>query len=115
MKIKVSELKGEKLAEWVARAQGWSFDDYRSEYSFDGMDGFGRAVDRFIPYKDYRPDINGGQAMELAKKFTLIINFEMGIVREPNSGIQYTDIINIESAICRAVVASEYGEYVEDK
>lgn len=126
MKIKVSELEREQLAEWTARAQGWSLclDERIAPNWWYWIDN-----DDFIAYdKDYRPDINGGQAMDLVKAFPecapqytshrpgaekrWVSRFSYASERRVLMGFMVGD--EPEIAICRAVVASVYGEYVED-
>lgn len=126
MKIKVSELEREKLAEWAARAQRWK--------KRDGSRWFNEPQNQWI-YVDsnktfrcsvegYRPDINGGQAMELMKKFNILAYplFSGEYFATPIRSYTYEEEPiysdgqtgeTPEIAICRAVVASVYGEYVE--
>jgi len=128
--IPVSTLEGPLLAEFVARAQGWEtdVDDVLVEYWCISATG------EFIEYADrYRPDINGGQAMELVEEFGISImplcksvpysewaaslwekvQEYVGADGYPNEyklheGYGETALI----AICRTVVASKFGEYV---
>jgi len=122
MKIKVSELEGSLLAEFVARAQGWTCDSDPTELAMcipvwnthvlrdDG-------IEKTVVMRSYRPDINGGQAMELVKEFDVDVN-KLGSSNEwcarvyPRKGME-TISDTPEIAICRAVVASKFGEYVE--
>lgn len=105
---KVSELFEEELSAWTARAQGWEIksDPVTGWYVYYDADGFYICQDN-----SYRPDINAGQAMGLAKKFGLIMNFEIGEVWK--CGRTYP-ISEDYSAICRAVVDFVFGEYVEE-
>jgi len=121
-KIKVSELEGEKLAEWAARAQRWTKTKGNSklgEYEWYWNDR--------IPCFEYRPDINGGQAMELVKRLNIAIvppelsgleKWAAGSVRHyilPNGQVGDHELGETpEIAICRAAVASVFGEYVDD-
>lgn len=121
MKIKVSTLKDEKLAEWMARAQGWKIEP------FDQLAYWvSKPSNNYIcSVYEYRPDINGGQAMELVKKFGVSIcsryrrdggqywHVQVGPEEPENSSLQVGQD-NLNVAICRAVAVSVYGEYVED-
>lgn len=118
MKTKVSELTREKLAEWTARAQWWIFSQYGDNvpYRVHSSLGYIGNVD------EYRPDINAAQAMDLLLHFKFIAGF----LYEENDGTpiyfcqfgRFADdreiSENLNVAICRAVVASVYGEYVEE-
>jgi len=118
-KIKTSELKDEKLAYWAARAQGWElhgeFDGYMIPDSWCIKSKYGfLAVEVIHSKEDYRPDINGGQAMELLEKFgeriESMLRFWFGISSE-----EFMARGEKKVWICRAVVASVHGEYVDDK
>jgi len=124
-KINVSTLEGPLLAEFVARAQGW----YKS------IDNYGFSVWRdrgnCVTYgtKSYSPDINGGQCFELIEEFDIWLSSYspcMDNVETNRSWIASTKTTHIadeewmhgegstpEIAICRAVIASVYGEYVD--
>jgi len=103
--IPVSKLEGPLLAEFVARVQKWYEDSDFCWYSEEGE--FKHLIE------DYRPDINGGQAMELARKYSMIVHFGSFKAWLPDysGGIQCGETPEI--AICRVVVASQFGEYVE--
>lgn len=125
MKTKVSELTDEKLAERTARAQKWELvtlgygcvtevwvDDSEADYRHK----YEKA--------DYRPDINGAQAMELVNELNIsVLKYEEGYYATLRT-VDYKVLIDFidfsfgesaEIAICRAVVASVYGEYVEEE
>lgn len=109
MRIRVSELTDEKLAEWAARAQGWV--KYKQGIMWWQES---EEADHFIwTMQDYRPDINVEQAMELAKKFGLVVYFAINSVSDGRGGKLYQNNA-IEIAICHAVVASVFGEEVDD-
>lgn len=70
----------------------------------------------FIHIDKYQPHINGGQAMELIEKFNIAASPYYGKwkawpVELGANGIQEGESAKI--AICRAVVASVFGEFVE--
>lgn len=116
-KIKVSELEGPKLAEWVARAQGWVLGNPFGTMTDAWLNETGNII---LYEEDYRPDINGTQAMELVQKFKPMLiplpdgdwyaEIEPG---ENNGKLGFGD--TPAEVICRAVVASVYGEYVEEE
>lgn len=113
--IKVNDLTGERLAYWVAKTRGWR-KRCNSMLRNYWDKGEGRPTGIFM--SDYRPDINGGQAMELVKEFKafnlskqttgkwMVLYGEGGVfIFGPTP----------EIAICRAFVASVYGDEVEDE
>lgn len=107
-KLSVSTLEGEKLAEWAARAQGLELN------KMNAWTKNGKKTKHGYKWQ-YRPDINGGQAMELAKKFKIGISYNEETNTWFADALVFTEDDNPEPAICRAVVYSEYGEYVDDK
>lgn len=111
-KLSVSTLEGEKLAEWAARAQGWTKTKGNSK-----LGEYEWYWNNRIPCIEYRPDINGGQAMDLQEKFMVDVERMFGGYIKAQSmqviGSLPMTSKNLKPAICRAVVASEYGEYVE--
>jgi len=120
-KIKVSTLEGLLLAEFVARVRGWEKD---TDTGDDAPQWFLPDSDSFMEYvEDYRPDINGGQAMELVEEFDVWLSSSIldsstkelthfaSVAPHTNGAIQEGS--NKKIAICRAIVASKFGEYVE--
>lgn len=108
--IKVSDLEGEQLAEFVAKAQ-----ELIQTHQYRWVDKHGNVITDGIPY---RPDLNSAQAMELQKNFKINVLWNEALKEwictirnysEVGTGVGKTP----EIAICRAVVASVYGEYVE--
>ncbi len=104
--MKISELKGTELDYWVAKAQGWKLDccgrwmhgdQYRIEKAY------------------YTPTTNDAQA------FKLIDLYEVELYLRADGREAYITGPNkiwfgrdARTAVCRAVVASEFGEEVSD-
>lgn len=116
MEIKVSALTNEQLDEWVARAQGWELHVDDEPYPFDVPDSWIMSNDKKVFVKDYSPtsDTQAGkaQAFELMEKYW----HEFVAYMESLHGCFWIhkhigDDLPIH--ICRAVVASVYGDYVE--
>lgn len=107
MKIKTSTLTGEKLAYWTARAQG-----FVKEYCND--EWWWKNNNREIVCSYYRPDIYAGQAMELQKAFKIGTSYNEDTGTWFANALMLTEHEDIEVSICRAVVASKFGEEVED-
>jgi len=124
----VSELEGPLLAEFVAMAQP-DKEFIFSKYGVALVNIMTTPYGEYRDEEDYRPDINGLQAMELVKKFNISFRtltkycsykYEATVplkIPEENAGVLNDIVTNCgetpEIAICRAVVASVYGEYVE--
>lgn len=117
MKIKASDLEGVQLAEWAAKAQGWVIHNQGILWWQESEDS-----DHFIwSVKEYRPDINGGQAMELQKKFRISVLdgaiadkdglWVAGNPMKRNGKHVFGETPKI--AICLAAVTSVFGEYVD--
>jgi len=115
--MKVSELTGKDLDNWVAKAQGWEQsipEGYCHNY---WQDAEGAPL---YTVRLYTPSTNVGQCFELMK---------LGSFRWVSiSGVEYTAMFNqldklivlttgptLNIAICRAFVASVYGEEVSDE
>lgn len=103
----VSELTGPELSAWVARAQGWI---QVSEFYWKDADGH-----TVIDGNRYEPHINGGQCFELIEKFEMTVGYmplnKVWYANGFNLGTEEGETASI--AVCRAVVASVYGECVE--
>jgi len=110
MKIKVSGLEGPLLAEFVARVWGWS--KWCEQKENTTICWWRKSNGSLITTNNYRPDTNGGQAMELAKEFNLLVDFRSNKVNYFLKN-DWMSGDTVEIAICRAVVASKFGEYVE--
>ena len=113
--MKVSELTGEQLSYWVAKAQGWSLDTEHGDWLYYGSAIIGREF--------YRPHQDSAQAFELIEKFGI----EVKPIQSRMDGSWYAHCKYYDNyrnnsrvgstpqeAICRAVVASVYGEEVSD-
>lgn len=117
MKIPISELEGDRLDKWVALARGWivkvsQYNDYSYHYYSSEKD---IPADSTL-VKDYRPSINGWQAMALVKEFKLHL-YAGGIWEAcPDDNATVSGYgPTPEIAICRAVVAAKFGVYVEEE
>ena len=110
--MKVSELTGEQLDYWTAKAQGWVADK-----DIDG-DIHWRDATGHIRYWgwDYTPDRNKAQAFELIEAFEIDLgpfHSKQWIASLWSGNEEYSMIgVTPQEAICRAVVASVYGEGV---
>jgi hypothetical protein len=116
--MKVSELTGSDLDYWVALAQGWVqlrgwwYTNERcwvrdsTSYSVSGIAESPRP---------YTPSTNGQQCMELIEKFIQyhrrVKSGWCAVIKHDNKYYGSTP----QEAICRAVVASVYGDTVPDK
>lgn len=125
MKIQVSELECERLDKWVALARGWivKVSPY-NDYSYHYYSSYKAIPADSILVKDYRPSINGWQALELVKEFGMDLFFRGSITWQAllvwRNKFGEDDVIEMtgptpEIASCRAVVASKFGEYVEEE
>jgi len=113
--MKTSELTGKDLDTWVAKARGWTMLNGYVTYSID----------------KYTPSTNGGQCFELLATENLTpleywceednsatespSNF-MYVVEYLTCGVwKIVEGSTLNIAICRAFVASVYGEEVPDE
>lgn len=105
MKKKVSELGGAELAEWVAKARGWSRVKPSDCFGWNDDDGTLHLV------PNYRPDIHKNRCFELIEEYKPRLSAGNVFTR---CEIGDADIVaeTPQLAICRAVVASVFGEYV---
>ena len=115
--MKTSELSGALLDAWVAKAQGWRIQEqengerYWIDDNFDSEWCFG-----------YTPTRNWQQCGELIEKHQIscMVNkakyWSASIVKDTHGlDTWYVGLAdNPQEAICRAVVASVYGEEVSD-
>lgn len=112
----MSELIGvpvDQLDYWTAKAQWWELKD--DCWFNHGMD----LGIHELHVSEYHPSTNGGQAMELVKKFEFGLFKHMdgywlsgefkGHLLEPSKGD------TPEISICRAVIASVYGDEVPNE
>lgn len=127
--MKVTNLTLEQLDNWAAKAQKWTviegpilMTDFhiREEIHKVYMDG-----DKYMSIvSQYHPSTNGGQAMELVKKFGICPRAHVVTNREitswsAGSKWPWNEIVDYvgetpEIAICRAVIVSVYGEEVPE-
>jgi len=114
--IKVSDLEGEQLSEWAARAQ--ELEEYIGDVSGDRF--YILPCGSHIKVEDYRPHINGAQAFDLQVKFDMVTASPKASGEEKwaagcASSIPMQEPIfgdTLEIAITRAAIASVYGETV---
>jgi hypothetical protein len=124
--MKVSELTGSELDYWVAKAQGWE----KKTFIRGGLVYWSNGVTSSINIESYTPTTNWQQCGELIEKFKLVIsqngddwtaqvNKPRPPTAKPYSAKSYLGPIGYGStpqeAICRAVVASVFGDTVPDK
>ncbi len=116
--MKVSELKGSELDTYVARARGWQLINDNPQ-AFDYWLRSERTdIDGFIYAKNYSPTTNNAQAFKLIEEFKISIRTcpEGWLAEIGAYSSNYVEgrgkILN--TAICRAVVASKFGEEVSD-
>ena len=106
--MKTSELTGDKLDYWVAKAQGWNLD---TEYD-DRCNQYTALTGR----RFYTPSTNWQQCGELIEKFEADLgpfHSQQWIACVWSGSEEFSmDGITPQEAICRAVVASVYGEEV---
>lgn len=123
MKIKVSDLTNEQLNEWVARAQPdlvtiSTKNQILLEIKIETVSG------DYRDYKEYSPTSNPAQWAELMQVFKVdvlhnsnntqawaCVNADGKPIEGPIDCFAGIDEDGI--AICRAVISSVYGEYVE--
>lgn len=110
--IKVSDIEGEQLAEWAARAQEWVYKETPDDLEYLECGSWYTKNGTFLHIKrNYRPDINSAQAMELAEKFGLQVDFERKMAWRERTLFGYKGE-TVRIAITRAAIASVYGETV---
>lgn len=113
--MKVSELTGDKLDYWVAKAQGW-------DKSFNKLGLYAVWVTEYgdEPIHHYKPTTNWQQCGELIEKFNLnLLRLDDGwksgyVYSYADKDVMFAKGSTPQEAICRAVVASIYGEEVSD-
>jgi hypothetical protein len=120
MKTRIEDLTNEQLDEWVARAQGWRWLDLCGWYSIDEA---GHKRGKGIPGA-YTPTTNPAQWAELMQLFKVdVLHNEYDTQAWACVSLAGEDIDDpIDcfantgeegKAICRAVIASVYGDSVE--
>ena len=120
--MKVSELIGPQLDKWVAKAQGWNgpfsteINRKPKQYYWARDGGLFDSRDRQF---NYTPSTNGGQCFELMEldSFRWVEKFrgkDNAMFNQLDKLIVLTTGPTLNIAICRAFVASVYGEEVED-
>jgi len=114
MKIPITDLTNPQLDEWCARAQGLERleDTDRGDVFLNTFNWWYKGARKYRR-EEYSPTTNDAQAMGLADAFGLIVTHHAKRAWAPNykGGIQSGETTRI--AICRAVIASVFGEYVE--
>lgn len=101
----IKDLTNEELDYWAARMQGL-------ETAADCVELHVIYPDETMP-RAYSPTTNGGQAMELAKAYNLLVDFRDNrvnyLLKEDWVGAN-----TIEEAIVRACLTAHYGESVPE-
>lgn len=128
--MKIQDLTGEQLDEWVARAKGFKLTPYPKEFKEAGFHV--RNDKNEILYSVGNPDATNAfsPTTNASRCFDLISQFYLEVfpVREAEGTVWYSFSIkpgpdddlepqqgtSPELAICRAVVASVYGEEVPE-
>jgi len=114
MKKLIVDLTKKELNHCVAKAQGWEL--------VEGCwrDSTGTHLNQYCSLtkgNTYRPTTNPAQWAELIEKFDMYLNkgkpYWWAKVGGAYSGFRHIQGKTPSIAICRAVVASVYGEYVE--
>ena len=117
--MKVSELTGKDLDTWVAKAQGWE-----EQYIGYNDDGVAVWVSQQPVYKefveDYTPSTNSGQCFDLMKldSFRWVESLRgeySAMFNQLDKTVVVTCGPTLNIAICRAFVASVYGDEVSDE
>lgn len=126
-KLYVKVMTKAQLNEWTARAQGWVGDEETDRWGrtllyWKGQKG-GHCGKLYA--RDYTPATDPAQWAELIEGFGRITKQELHIVESAGAyGVylcrvgkySFSDYIwgsSVAIAICRAVIASVFGEYVE--
>jgi len=114
--MKTSELTSKDLDYWVAKSQGWELAPHQFllEQVWKGKYGTMETE------KNYYPSVNGGQCFELMKldSFRWVHSTKEGAVamfNQLDKLLVSTKGETLNIAICRAFVASVYGEEVSDE
>lgn len=117
-KVKVSDLTNEQLDEWVARTRGWKIGHLAGNKNLPSY--WMRGDNVVYPTPDYSPTSNPAQWVELIEDLLVdVYHIEQGNAFEAQRHMDnYKKVVygygpTPAIAICRAVVASVFGEYVE--
>lgn len=112
MRKKVADLTGPELDYFVAKARGWEEEKIPhpkggkcTGWRFDG--------NNWIDVKDYTPHNNGAQWSELIEKFGVGLRLWNRSWKAQVFLSKQMEGSTAGIAVCRAVVASKFGEYVE--
>lgn len=129
--MKTSELTGTQLDRWVAKARGLAYANDSVEHGTVWHFNPDTApFGEFMNVKDYTPSTNGAQCFELltiaelnperevwwnteGNEISWTGGYEVHYLHYAMAGITSGPTLNI--AICRAFVASVYGEEVSDE
>jgi hypothetical protein len=113
--MKTSELEGKDLDYWVAKAQGWeqSIPEIFCNQCWQDAEGAPLYTVRL-----YTPSTNGGQCFELMKldSFRWVEKLRgeyNAMFNQLDKDVVVTSGPTLNIAICRAFVASVYGEESE--
>ncbi len=114
--MKVSELEGAELDYWAAKAQGWINypDDSREQGTVWHLNPKEAPFGKIMAVKEYTPSTNWEQCGELIEQFNMDLGggpeYWVASVGEDFFGDKTS--LTPRIAICRAVVASVFGEKV---
>ena len=110
-KINISGLTDEQLDGWVARSQGWEL----IKPQLNSATWYWDTLNKITPnrsYSMYTPSTDWQQCGELIEKFKPVLHVG-NVYTRCEIGDANIVATTPQEAICRAVVASVYGEYVE--
>jgi len=112
--MKVSELEGKDLDYWVAKAQEWT---KHCDWWIDTSDIKKESLEKY-PVSKYTPSTNGGQCFELMQldSFRWVEKLRgeyNAMFNQLDKDVVVTSGPTLNIAICRAFVASVYGEESE--
>lgn len=103
---KVSELTGEELSYWVAKAQGWQVLDEHNWFRPSYESGILKAWYLQYTVSNYRPDKDQKQALVLMKELEISLRYDGKIfTAEIRLFELYQEGLTLEEAISRAFLA----------
>lgn len=123
--VKISKLNNEQLDYWVAKAQGWYL-ERPQDNQFINSDGervvAGMEWPKYwdIPEWLYRPSVDWKQAGELLERYQIAISYPQTPDMSNKNWIAQVRHkkpirgMTPQQAICMAVIASVYGDEVDD-
>ncbi len=115
--MKTSELTGKGLDHWVAKAWGWGIKQYKIHPNDSARPWWFLNHERRCPKEDYSPTTNWEQCGVLIEKFKITTGL---VNRKKDTWFAIGDDCSVgyaldpRIAICRAVVASVFGDEVSN-